>query len=331
MTDSTPRHRRSLSRLFAGMGGVLILLSQTAGCSSQDSDRVQGYVEGEYVYVSSPLAGTVQTLSVRRGDQVSAGMPLFTLDDAPEKAARDEAERKLAMNRANWEDVKKGKRPTEIESMEAQLNQAKAALKLSEEIKDRQEALFRSNAASKEELDRARSAFNQDRQRATQLAADLATARLGSREDQIAAADANVRAAEAVLAKAEWDLAQKTLAAPKAGIVFDTLFWPGEFVSAGKPVVALLPPEYVKVRAFVPEVRIGSVKVGQSARVMVDGVAEPFVGKVIFISPQAEYTPPVIYSRESRAKLVFKIEIVFDPKDAANLHPGQPVDVQLTP
>src|SRR5262245_44112646 len=230
MTDTIPKRRRSLRRVCAVVG-VLMLLTQ-AGCSSRDPNRVQGYVEGEYVYVSSPLVGTVQTLSVRRGDQVSAGMPLFTLDDAPEKAARDEAERKLAMNRATWEDLKKGKRPTEIESLEAQLNQAKAALKLSEEIKDRQEALFRSNAASKEELDRARSAFNQDRQRATQLEADLATARLGSREDQIAAAEASVRASEAVLARAEWDLAQKTLTAPKGGIVFDTFFWPGEFVTA---------------------------------------------------------------------------------------------------
>src|SRR5262249_53991696 len=107
----------SRARTRAGLGGTLLLLCLLAGCSAPDPKRMQGYVEGEYVYVASPLAGTLETLSVRRGDQVSAGTPLFTRDAAPEKAARDEAERKLAMHRANWEDAKKGKRPSEIESL----------------------------------------------------------------------------------------------------------------------------------------------------------------------------------------------------------------------
>jgi HlyD family secretion protein len=318
-------------RTLAGLGGTLLLLCHLAGCSSADPKRVQGYVEGEYVYVASPLAGTLATLSVRRGDQVSAGAALFALDAAPEKAARDEAERKLAMNRATWEDAKKGKRPSEIESLQAQLQQARAALALSEKLRSRQEALIRTSASSGEDWDRARSTCDQDRQRVAQLEADLQTARLGSRPDQIAAAEASMRASEAALARAEWDLAQKRQSAPQGGIVFDTLYRPGEWVAAGRPVVALLPPANIKVRAFVPQTRIGTVKIGQAVRVSVDGVAEPFPGNVSFISPQAEYTPPVIYSRESRAKLVFKIEIVFDPQAGARLHPGQPVDVQLEP
>jgi HlyD family secretion protein len=102
-------------------------------------------------------------------------------------------------------------------------------------------------------------------------------------------------------------------------------------VAAGRPVVALLPPANIKVRAFIPEPLIGSIHRGDVLRVFVDGVPEPFVGKVSFISPQAEFTPPVIYSRESRAKLVFMMETVFDPAAAARLHPGQPVDVLLGP
>ena len=195
----------------------------------------------------------------------------------------------------------------------------------------RHEALLRSGGTSREDWDRIRSTYDQDRQRVAQLEADLQTARLGSRPDQVAAAEASVRAAEATLARAEWDLAQKRQSAPQSGVVFDTLYRPGEWVAAGRPVVALLPPANIKVRAFVPQTQIGTVKVGQAVRVSVDGVADPFLGKVSFISPQAEYTPPVIYSRESRAKLVFKIEIVFDLQAGANLHPGQPVDVQLEP
>ena len=100
-------------------------------------------------------------------------------------------------------------------------------------------------------------------------------------------------------------------------------------ITAPMTSFALLPPSNIKVRAYVPETKIGAVRIGMPARVIVDGVADPFVGKVSFISPQAEYTPPVIYSRESRTKLVFLIEVRFDPEIASELHPGQPVDVDL--
>ena len=114
-----------------------------------------------------------------------------------------------------------------------------------------------------------------------------------------------------------------------AGLVYDTLFRQGEWVPAGKPVVVLLPPQNIKVRAFVPETRIASIHYGEATNVTVDGLPHPFIGKVSYISPRAEYTPPVIYSRETRAKLVFMVELVFDPEAAAQLHPGQPVDVEF--
>lgn len=159
----------------------------------------------------------------------------------------------------------------------------------------------------------------------------MQTAQTGSREDQIAAAEAGVRALEAALVRAEWDLSQKSQTAPAAGLVFDTLYRPGEWVGAGRPVVALLPPENVKVRAFVAETRVGAIHPGDAVRVTVDGVPQALAGKVSFISPQAEYTPPVIYSEESRGKLVFMVEAVFEAATAANLHPGQPVDVLFGP
>ena len=101
----------------------------------------------------------------------------------------------------------------------------------------------------------------------------------------------------------------------------------GEWVAAGRPVISLLPPANIKVRAFVPEARVSTIQRGAAIQLRVDGVGEPIQGKVSFISPQAEYTPPVIYSQESRGKLVFMIEGRFEPAVAAKLHPGQPVDV----
>lgn len=317
-----------LSKVLIGISAVAAAFFN-AGCSRTQSNRVQGYVEGEYVYVATPNAGALQSLKVSRGTCVHVGDLLFTLDDEPERAARDEAARRVSQARSNLQDAKKGLRPSEIESLEAQLKQARAALKLSEAQLKRQEQLAGTFATSAEDLNRAQATRDQDRHRIDQLEADLKTGRLGSRPDQILAAEANVRALESALAKAEWDLAQKSQTAPRPGLVFDTLYYPGEWVTAGRPVVALLPPENVKVRAFVPESRVGTIQVGSEARAFIDGVADPVVGKVSFISPRAEFTPPVIYSRESRDKLVFLVELRFDPKTAASLHPGQPVDIEF--
>jgi len=131
------------------------------------------------------------------------------------------------------------------------------------------------------------------------------------------------------LAQAQWNFSQKQQVAPKAGLVFDTLYREGEWVEAGHPVVVLLPPQNIEVRAFVPERVIGTINPGDKAEVFVDGVKEPFVGKIVYVFHKAEYTPPVIYSEESRSKLVYMIEITFDPEIAVKLHPGQPVDVRL--
>lgn len=252
--------RRSLPAVPSAL--CLTILLSFAGCRpAPDDDRVQGYVEGEFVYVSSPLPGTIEALAVQRGQQVKAAAPLFALDATVQAAARD---------------------------------QARAALVLSEAEFARQEKLFQMGPAAAQDFDRARSTRDQDRQR---------------------------------LAQAEWNLAQMKQAAPQTGLVYDTLFRPGEWVAAGKPIVALLPPANIKVRAFVPETRVGALQVGEKARVAVDGVAENFDGTISYISPRAEYTPPVIYSRESRSKLVFRVEIHFEPAVAAKLHPGQPVDV----
>jgi HlyD family secretion protein len=320
-------HRRVLFSVFSALAALCILTS----CSRPPANRVQGYVEGEFVYVASPYAGSVKSLNVQRGDHVKISDLLFTLDSEPEKSARDEAEHRLMQSRSSLEDARKSKRPTEIESAEAQLRQARAALTFSEKEFARQEELLQTSASSIQDVDRARSTRDQDRQRVSQLEADLLTAHLGSRTDQIAVAAANMKALESALTRAEWDLSQKRQSAPEAGLIFDTLYREGEWAAAGHPVVVLLPPRNIKVRAFVPENLVGSIHSGDTVRVTLDGTSSPIIGKVSFISPQAEYTPPVIYSRESRGKLVFMIEAVFDPKTSASLHPGQPVDVQLGP
>lgn len=290
---------------------------------------MQGYAEGEFVYVSSPLPGKLTKLHVQRGAQAQKDDMLFELECVAETTARDEAQHRLAQAKATLEDAKKGRRPTEMESLNAQLKQAQEAMSFSLSEQVRQEMLRKTGAVAVESIDRARSMFTQDKERVAQLEADIKTAELGLRSDAVAALEFEVKARSEALAKAEWDLAQKQQQAPQAGLVHDTLYREGEFVAAARPVVVLLPPANMKVRVFVPEDRVSTLKRGDAAKVHVDGLAEAITGRVSFISPQAEYTPPVIYSQENRSKLVFMVELRFEDADAVKLHPGQPVDVEF--
>ncbi|OGU17762.1 MAG: secretion protein HlyD [Geobacteraceae bacterium GWC2_53_11] len=307
--------------------GAIMLMATGCARTSPTPETVQGYVEGEFVYVSAPLPGKLAALSVQRGTQVKAGDLLFELENVQESTARDETRLRLAQIRAQVADAKKGKRPTELEATTAQLNLARTALQFSEKELARQEKLLAARVVPLQEVDRIRSQRDQDRQRVAQLEAELGTAKLGSRSDQIAATEASMHALEAALARSEWDLAQKRQTAPTAGLVFDTLYRNGEWVAAGRPVIVLLPPHNIKVRTFVPQSRLATLHQGDTAKVIVDGIGTPFSGTVSFISPQAEFTPPVIYSRESRQKLVYMVELAFDQATALKLHPGQPVSV----
>lgn len=307
---------------------ILWMALALGACSPRAEQSYQGYVEGEYVKVAAPFAGNLTILNVKRGNQVSAGMPLFSLEQENEVAERREAVERVKRAEAQLEDLKKGKRPPEIAAVSAQLAQAKAGLKLSESQLKRQEQLVAAKFISEDKLDEARSAYERDKARVDELYAQLITARLAARQDEIRAAAAEVAASRAALAQAEWKLDQKSVKAPLDGLVEDTIYVQGEWVPAGSPVVSLLPPQNIKVRFFVPELQLSAIHIGQRVHLGCDG-CKPLTAQVNYISPQAEYTPPVIYSKDSRAKLVFLVEARPASDEATALHPGQPVNVRL--
>jgi HlyD family secretion protein len=312
------------------LGGALVAFAAAMGLGGDGGPlQLQGYVEGEYVYVGAPVAGRLATLNVQRGAQVAAATPLFQLDRASEQPGRDDAAARLARAEAHLADLRKGKRPSELASIEAQLAQAQAMLELAEAELERRERLVASNVASREAVDQARATYERDKARVAELQAELETAQLGARADEIQAAEAEVSAARAQLAEAEWRLDQMSQAAPQAGVVVDTLYRPGEWVAAGAPVVSLLPPANVKVRFFVPEPRLGAIALGEEVGVGCDACPSDLTAVISYIAPDAEYTPPVIFSREMRAKLVYLVEA--KPQHPAALRPGQPVDVALAP
>jgi HlyD family secretion protein len=314
-----------MKRIGASMAVALAL----AACGDKQPPSLQGYVEGEYVRVAAPFAGTLVSLDAQRGAQVEPGAKLFALEAESEDAARREAQERLRKAQAVVEDLRKGKRPTEIGSVRAQLSQAEVAANLSERDWRRQLDLVSKGFVSQSRADEAKAQRDSDRQKVEQMRNDVATMQAGTRPDEIRAAEAEAAAAREALAQADWKLRQKSVASTVSGIVSDTLFTQGEFVPAGAPVVALLPPGNVKVRFFVPETTLGSMKVGQKLSLACDGCGNAIDATVTFIASQAEFTPPVIYSKDNRAKLVFLVEAKPSREAAAKLHPGQPVDVRM--
>ena len=308
---------------------TLVLALVAVACGAPPEASLQGYAEGEYVRVAAPFAGTLVRLDVQRGSRIEAGAPLFALEAENETAARREAENRMRQAQAQLENLRKGRRPTEIDAVRAQLAQAQAAATFSATELRRQEDLVAKGFVSRQRLDEARTAVERDRARVQELKAQLATAQLASRPDEIRAAEAEAAAAKAALEQADWRLQQRTALATVSGVVTDTLFVRGEWVGAGQPVVSLLPPENIKARFYVPEPQLGAVKVGQAVDLRCDGCAQPMRAAITWIAPQAEYTPPVIYSKDSRAKLVYLVEARPAPADAARLKPGQPLDVTL--
>ena len=300
-----------------------------SACSQPPSPLYQGYAEGDFVRVAVPLAGTLQTLAVKRGQQISAEALLFSLESKNEAAAKDEAEQRLKAAEAQHSNLTTGKRAPEIEVISAQIAQASAAERLSRAQLERDSKLFGAAFISKEKLDETRATHDRDSARIAELSAQLQSARQASREQEILAAEAEVESARAVLAQRAWALGQKTVAAPVAALVYDTLYAVGEWVPAGSPVISLLPPANIRVRFFVPETIVGSLQLGQKISVGCDGCAAAITAQISYISRQPEYTPPIIYSRDTRAKLVFLLEAKAAPEDSVKLHPGQPVDVKL--
>ena len=309
------------------MLGVAAAALLAAGCGREARNVFQGYAEADYVDVATAEPGQLESLGAAKGDAIAAGAPLFALEAAREAAAVRQAQEQLAAAQAQLQDLRQGKRPPELDVVRAQLEQARAEATRAAAERERDAAQFASGGIAQAQVDRSQAAADAAAARVRELERQLDVAQLPARADQIAAQEAQTAAAQAAVDQAAWRLGQKSVAAPVAGQVFDVLYRPGEWVAAGRPVVRLLPPGNVKIRFFVPETALGALAVGQALAVRCDGCAEDIPAKITYISPEAEFTPPIIYSNETRSKLVFMVEA--RPLDGANLHPGQPLEVAL--
>lgn len=296
-------------------------------CSGDKPSAYQGYVEGEYVHVASPVGGRLERLLVHRGQFVDAKAPLFQLEDDQETAAREQSQEQLKAAQAQLADLRQGKRNPELDVAEAQLAQARAAESQAAQQLKRDEAQFEAGGIPRAQLEDSRANHSIKAARVRELAGQIEVLRLPARQEQIRAQNAQVAAARAATDQSAWRLDQKHVAATQGGLVVDTLYREGEWVPAGSPVVRMLPPANVKVRFFVPETVVGGLKPGRAVALHCDGCEGDVPAQISYVSNEPEYTPPVIYSNETRAKLVFMVEAKPALENSPKLHPGQPVAV----
>jgi HlyD family secretion protein len=309
---------------------VLLLAGSAAGWffwpRPDGTIRFQGYVEGYLVFMAPEEGGRIERLAVDSGDRVSEGQLLFKLDIAMQEAQRDEAEAKVRQTRAQLANLQAAlQRPEEIAVLKAQEERAQAQLDLSQAEWNRQQTLFQRGYAAQAQLDQARSAFERDKAALAEVQRQIQAGQIAGRSAEIAAAEAAVQAAEAALQQAETRLAKRRVNAPTVAQVQDVYFRAGETVSAGQPVLALLPPANRRIRFYVPEPLLAGMALDKIVGVTCDNCPAELQARISFISREAEYTPPVIFSEQERAKLVFRVEA--QPLRNADLPLGLPVTV----
>jgi HlyD family secretion protein len=258
----TVQHKRLFAVTGLAVIGLALAAFQYWGRARPELE-FQGWVEAELIFVSPEEPGRLETLSVREGDRVDVGSPLFALDADLQRAAVAENEAAVVNARQTYE---------------------------------RAQALLKRAVGSQKSFDDA---------------------------------EATLRSAEARLNSTRTRLERRKVASPVVGSVQEVYFRTGEMVQAGRPIVSLLPPNNTKVRFFVPQAILPTLKIDDRINVSCDGCMASLVARISFISAQAEFTPPVIYSREERARLVFRIEA--RPEQPENLRVGQPVSVTLKP
>ena len=288
-----------------------------------------GYVEADYVYVAPASAGTIEAVMVAPGETVAAGTPLFRLDARTQQAALASVQAQAAAARAELENAKTGQRPEELAITERSLERARSDLELAQQNYSRTSQLFEQAVVPRARLDQDHASLMAAQAQVEQLEAQLTVGRLPARPAVLAAARAAVEAAAAQVAQLEVALTDRTGRAPSPGVVDDVFFAAGEQAGPSIPVVSILPRGGLEIRFFVAESDRPSLSRGTRLSVTCRGCGEPVVAAVTWQASDAQFNPPIIYSRQARDELVFLVKA--RPEGDVSLAPGQPVEVRPLP
>lgn len=296
------------------------------GCGQREK-HYQGYVEGENIYLTSSYAGKLQEILVSRGERVQAGSLLFKIDPNPELLVLQQAEAALTQAKRMLADLKRPRRPPEIQAIESQLEENAAQIKLALIRVKRNQILFEKNVIPKDTLDAANERYQELLAVRHQREANLKLAHQGARFEQIRGQRAQVKVMMEKMRLAQWQLQQKMVYAPADGLIYDTYMKKGEYVDNQHPVVSLLTPKNIYIEFFVPAEALPHTYVGKAITYLCDGCKATEQATIVYVSSRAEYIPPLVYSRENSDKIVFRVKA--SAKHPENIMPGQPVMISI--
>ncbi|WP_137677412.1 MULTISPECIES: HlyD family efflux transporter periplasmic adaptor subunit [Erythrobacteraceae] len=318
---------------LAALAALVIAFVLTSGfglwtAESEGELTLYGNVDIREVDLAFENSGRVEEIQVEEGDRVESGAVLAFLDPARSKDRMRQAEADVAQARAALTRARNGNRPQDIAQGQARLDAARITLAKSESDVDRRRPLVAEGAISRELWDRTLAEARRARAQLREAEQALALLRAGTRNEDIAVAQARVDAALAQQSSVQTDLNDTRLKAPVAGIVVTRAVEPGTLVQPGTPAFTLAIDRPVRIRAYVAEPDLTRIEPGMRVNVMVDGRTEPYRGQIGYISPQAEFTPKSVETEELRSDLVYRVRIVVDNADGG-LRQGQPVTVTI--
>jgi HlyD family secretion protein len=320
-------HKRVLIVLLAAIAvAAAVAWRVYSGRDATGPLTLHGNVDIREVNLGFRVPGRLAAVLREEGDRVEAGELLAELDDAPYRDALRAALAQVGIAEARVAMYRSGSRPQEIERAEANVREARAALRNAEQELARQRGLDERGLTSASSVDQAQARRDEAAARLRAAEEALALARAGFRDEEIAAAEAELELARAEAARAETELADTRLEAPSVGTIITRVREPGSIVAVGEPVYTLSLDEPVFIRAYVEEPDLGKIAPGMPAFVETDSSSRRYRGRVGFISPRAEFTPKNVETVNVRADLVYRLRIIVEDADQG-LRQGMPVTV----
>jgi HlyD family secretion protein len=312
-----------------GVVGLALCIVTCRG--GPDPAFVVGTLERERVDLVAEAFEPIVEIAVREGDHVGAGQTVVRLDDTRGRAEVAQAEAALAQARARLAELVRGPRSELVAEARARLDAAETTR--ANEARDlrRTVALAEDRLASRQQVDTARTQFDAARARQDEAQAALERLRTGTTAEEIDQANAAVAQAGAALAAARLRLDRLVVRAPREGRIDALPFHLGERPPAGTLLGVLLADGAPYARVFVPETVRARIAPGAAARVRVDGVGQPFVGRVRSIATEAAFTPHYALTERDRGRLSYEAKVDLTGPDTDRLPAGLPVEVTLEP
>ncbi len=315
--------------IVAAVAGVLWKTRPWAPEADAGLVAASGTVDATEVSTSFRVPGILRDRPVDEGSVVKAGEVLAALDTREANARLRQAQAAEQAAQARLKDLEQGYRSQEIAEARAQVQLAQANLANLQEEARRSENLFQTGAVSRQRRDKDETAAAVAREQSAAAVARLKLLQSGFRKETIMAARAQVAEARAAVEAARVALEDLQAKSTIDGTVTRKHAEPGETLAAGRPVVTVTDLSRPWVRVYIPENRIGKVRLGASARIKVDTFPDrEFSGRVSYVSAQAEFTPKNVQTQEERVKLVFAVNVTAD-NPGGILKPGMPADVYI--